>query len=81
MSEEFKPFFIEHGDKRYIIVMKKMQYEGMMNPDPKKAGEWMKMIGRGHLIADDNIYIGLLKLSILYQIEEFGIASDDVERI
>ena len=79
MSEEFKPFFIEHGDKRWIIVMKKMQYDALMNPDPKKSGEWMKMIGKGHLIADDNIYMGLMKLAVLYQREEFGISSEDVQ--
>ena len=66
MTEKDNMIRIELNGKKYIIVRKKMRYDALMNPDPQKSGEWLKLVGQGQLIVDDNVYLALLKLLMGY---------------
>jgi len=84
MSEEHDNMFrISFNGKDYIVVTSKMRYDALMNPDPTKAGEWLRLVGKGQMVVDTEVYMALLKLIMTLdgQREEMSVGRGDVEEI
>lgn len=67
-DEQDNMFRIKFRDLEYVVMTTKMQRDGFM-----EGGEFLARVGTGQMIANDQLYAILLKMTILHEREEFTI--------
>ncbi len=83
VPENDNMFRISFNGKNYIVVTSKMRHDALMQKDPTKAGEWLRLVGKGQMVVDTDVYMALLKLTMSLdgKREEMTVGRGDVEDI